>query len=222
MKAFRRTTKPSGRRGFTLIELLVVISIIALLISLISPAIQQGARRHGATQCLNNMKNITFAMNNSASARGDVFMHLFEPIDNGNPRGWPVHLLGYLDRQDLDRQLRNGEPPPWYVMQVYTCPSDGNNNGFGGGLSYGANVGYIYDDGTNGPFNVSNDTSHDAYQIDWDASGGTPDPVDATIAYSTGIFWRNTGDRFRMSARLYFPGRRSHQYHPVRRERRLP
>src|SRR5258708_28217516 len=84
------------RQGFTLIELLVVISIIAVLMSLILPAVQSAREAGRRTQCLNNMKNLAMAIHNSASSRAGGLIYLDEGGYN-----WPVTLLRYLDRADL-------------------------------------------------------------------------------------------------------------------------
>jgi prepilin-type N-terminal cleavage/methylation domain-containing protein len=49
-------------RGFTLVELLVVITVIAVLVALLLPAVQMARESGRKTTCLNNQRNIALAM----------------------------------------------------------------------------------------------------------------------------------------------------------------
>jgi prepilin-type N-terminal cleavage/methylation domain-containing protein len=68
MTSRRFQGRNASRSGFSLIELLVTISIIAVLVALISPAVQSAREAARRTQCLNNIRNLGQAVDNFASA----------------------------------------------------------------------------------------------------------------------------------------------------------
>ncbi len=166
MKACRRNLiqSPHSRSGFTLIELLVVISIIATLMALLLPAIQNARSAARRTQCLNNIRNVTIAAMTFASANADrlppsgyyVDHDDIPPDEDPGPflnwdvpgYSWVVPLLPYLDAQgihdrwDIHAEHAANSDLNDISLPVLACPEDDSAFEKSGGLSYVANGGF--------------------------------------------------------------------------------
>src|ERR1700733_15695795 len=64
------TSRQTRRRGFTLVELLVVISIIAVLIAILLPAITRAQSAARRTACMSNLHQIGIAIVNYTDESG--------------------------------------------------------------------------------------------------------------------------------------------------------
>ena len=123
----KRFLKQQCRKGFTLIELLVVIAIVALLLSIVMPALKKAKERARATICLSNLKQW-----------GVMFTLYSNDYENSLPTGWNggtmwmVDLMAYYDGADDVRlcpsatkflhTIPDNEPGTFTAWGVYGHP----------------------------------------------------------------------------------------------------
>lgn len=124
------------RKGFTLVELLVVISIIALLVSILLPALNRARGAAKTVYCSASLRQLTIANMNYADDHVKIaspwnFMFGIEPILSGSGA-----LMGY-NWQDWSPLINpvSGERDDWYGFttgalypylnshEVFQCPS---------------------------------------------------------------------------------------------------
>jgi prepilin-type N-terminal cleavage/methylation domain-containing protein/prepilin-type processing-associated H-X9-DG protein len=147
----RRHRRPGG---FSLTELLVVVAVIAILLSLIVPAVQRARESSNLTQCANNLHQVgiashnveTFANRLPSGGWGWAWVGMPDRgAGPGQPGGWLYDLLPYLDEADL-RRLGAGQTPPELQDSIvallgtpvatYVCPTRRNGGPYQGQPNY--------------------------------------------------------------------------------------
>ena len=123
-------TSRTRRSGFTLIELLVVISIIALLIGILLPALGRARDFARAGSCLSNFRQIGLALHSYLTDH-DIVPR--EASGGGNPKwdlAWPYEFRPYLKdytNGDFESRFKTGRRGDQFEsMKVYKCPSHPN------------------------------------------------------------------------------------------------
>ena len=131
-----RLFKPG--RAFTLIELLVVIAIIAILIGLLLPAVQKGARGRRACSRTNNLKQMGLAihnMNDSNSVLPAMVGYYPQTTNDGNGvAGTPgtlgtvqYFLLPFMEQTNTFNRWPPNNNDSWYCIygiKTYIGPAD--------------------------------------------------------------------------------------------------
>jgi prepilin-type N-terminal cleavage/methylation domain-containing protein len=111
-------------RGFTLIELLVVISIIAVLASLLLPALSQAKARGKSAVCKSNLRQLVLALHMYAEDMGGYPMSNIQ--HDFYTYRWAIALnRSYLHQPVMPAPMANAGGDIWnsYPGGVFLCPS---------------------------------------------------------------------------------------------------
>lgn len=111
-----------ARKGFTLIELLVVISIIALLIGLLLPALAAARNTARDAQCLSNQRQLGITINAYAVEYQGFLPNGFDvtgtPVTNSSQ--WLPRLWFYSGQKNFSWGPPLGPPP--HDDTMFACP----------------------------------------------------------------------------------------------------
>lgn len=117
--------------AFTLVELLVVIGIIALLISILLPALAKARQSAATVQCASNLRQIGFACSLYVNDNKGYFPPLVTFGSWSDPSQywvypyWPDYLAKYLPHGATHHLDLSGNPNTYNA--VFFCPSETNH-----------------------------------------------------------------------------------------------
>lgn len=136
------------QRGFTLIELLVVIAIIALLMSILMPALQRVKKQARTVACMSKLKQWTLYFKMYTDEYDNYFMEGFAGSSRGNNR-W-VKAMGEYHKWEDEIATCPSASKPWF-------DKNGNATGFSGMEYFGTHSawGYYQREGWLEPFKGS-------------------------------------------------------------------
>ncbi len=171
-------------RAFTLVELLVVISIIAILVLLLLPAVNSAREAARLASCKNNLRQLGVAMHNYESAFRELPPgYTYHAGRDGNELGhsWGAKLLPFLEEGNVQANFDFTKPiydeanrvARETRLSVFLCPTDS--------ISHNAYV-------TMGPDRFA--------MASYAANFGPPD-LDETQNKREGIFSRNSRTKTR-------------------------
>ena len=104
---------------FTLIELLVVIAIIAILASMLLPALNRARETALQSNCLNNIRQLSTAMALYVDTENGFYPSAKNAAGNNDKTNyWAIGLLPYLGRENTGESRKNAD--------MFWCTNDRN------------------------------------------------------------------------------------------------